>query len=273
MLGVGFDRITERLEECLAAETKLEQLDASILAKAFRGELVPQDSTDEPATVLLERVRAAREAASPSAAPGQQRIHARRAAAAPPTPRTTIADAPGTASPFLVRAANPTSFIDLPRADQLPLVHAALRGVGPVPTDAAVRLVADHLRERHLADFSRLRSDGPLYAAIEKTLDAAVRAKVLDRPQRGHVRALVPNPKDYTDADWRRCLEGALADRAETAPEPDEDNLIRAAAEWAVVNMGLVHQRLRSGGLVHQGLSRALRVGVRAAAIAASRAP
>ena len=40
---------------------QLEQLDQSILTKAFRGELVPQDPTDEPAAVLLDRIRAERE--------------------------------------------------------------------------------------------------------------------------------------------------------------------------------------------------------------------
>ncbi len=52
------------LEEELADEFKnLTTLDQSILAKAFRGELVPQDPNDEPASVLLERIRAQREAA------------------------------------------------------------------------------------------------------------------------------------------------------------------------------------------------------------------
>lgn len=40
----------------------IETLNQAILAKAFRGELVPQDPSDEPATVLLERIRAEREA-------------------------------------------------------------------------------------------------------------------------------------------------------------------------------------------------------------------
>ena len=43
------------------ATEKLEKLNQSILSKAFRGELVPQDPEDEPASVLLERIRAERE--------------------------------------------------------------------------------------------------------------------------------------------------------------------------------------------------------------------
>ncbi|MEW6416657.1 MAG: restriction endonuclease subunit S [Nitrospirota bacterium] len=36
----------------------INRLTQSVLAKAFRGELVPQDPNDEPASVLLERIRA-----------------------------------------------------------------------------------------------------------------------------------------------------------------------------------------------------------------------
>jgi type I restriction enzyme S subunit len=41
-------------------EQHLDHLHQSILAKAFRGELVPQEPSDEPASVLLERVHAQR---------------------------------------------------------------------------------------------------------------------------------------------------------------------------------------------------------------------
>lgn len=39
-------------------ETNIGLLEQAILAKAFRGELVPQDSNDEPAYILLERIKA-----------------------------------------------------------------------------------------------------------------------------------------------------------------------------------------------------------------------
>ena len=48
------DQIEERYKKARAYVDKLTQ---SILAKAFRGELVPQDPHDEPASALLERIR------------------------------------------------------------------------------------------------------------------------------------------------------------------------------------------------------------------------
>lgn len=50
-----FAKQTEIELQAIAAD--LDTLDQSVLAKAFRGELVPQDPTDEPASVLLERLR------------------------------------------------------------------------------------------------------------------------------------------------------------------------------------------------------------------------
>jgi type I restriction enzyme, S subunit len=57
----------EAVEERVhSSSERLDRIEQAALAKAFRGELVPQDPTDEPASVLLERIRAAR-AAEPSA--------------------------------------------------------------------------------------------------------------------------------------------------------------------------------------------------------------
>ncbi len=69
------EHIVRNIEEQLSATSEigadvaenlelLDQLDQSILAKAFRGELVPQDPNDEPASVLLDRIRTEREAQS-----------------------------------------------------------------------------------------------------------------------------------------------------------------------------------------------------------------
>jgi type I restriction enzyme S subunit len=49
-----------------AAQKRSAALRRSILELAFTGKLVPQDRDDEPASVLLERIRAEREAAEPS---------------------------------------------------------------------------------------------------------------------------------------------------------------------------------------------------------------
>ena len=64
--------IVNRINQYMDAIKKIEQLinytkeqaeylDQSILSKAFRGELVPQNPNDEPASILLERIRAERE--------------------------------------------------------------------------------------------------------------------------------------------------------------------------------------------------------------------
>lgn len=54
----------DRLEARLAtARRQVGQLTPSLLAKAFRGELVPQDPADEPASGLLKRLAAQRESA------------------------------------------------------------------------------------------------------------------------------------------------------------------------------------------------------------------
>ena len=55
------DAIENQVQE---AQAQLKMFEQAILAKAFRGELAPQDPNDEPASVLLDRIRAGRAASS-----------------------------------------------------------------------------------------------------------------------------------------------------------------------------------------------------------------
>lgn len=48
-----------------SAKQRLDRLSQALLAKAFRGELVPQDPNDEPAAELLKRIQAERLAQQP----------------------------------------------------------------------------------------------------------------------------------------------------------------------------------------------------------------
>jgi type I restriction enzyme, S subunit len=56
----AFAAIDRLASQVTSARRLIEHLDQAVLAKAFRGELVPQDPRDEPASVLLERINAAR---------------------------------------------------------------------------------------------------------------------------------------------------------------------------------------------------------------------
>ena len=63
--SLGSDRIEAQYKN---ARQQVDRLTPALLAKAFRGELVPQDPNDEPASVLLERVKEARSIAQPAKA-------------------------------------------------------------------------------------------------------------------------------------------------------------------------------------------------------------
>jgi type I restriction enzyme, S subunit len=65
------ERATAALGGCRQLESatsvskrQVASLRRSILARAFRGELVPQDTSDEPSSVMLERIAVERAASS-----------------------------------------------------------------------------------------------------------------------------------------------------------------------------------------------------------------
>ena len=76
--------LADQLEARLHVARKVvDRLTPALLAKAFRGELVPQDPGDEPTSVLLERIRAARQAEAGAGKPSRR---GRPKAAANPAP-------------------------------------------------------------------------------------------------------------------------------------------------------------------------------------------
>ena len=63
----------ERLEQRIqATRARVERLTPALLAKAFRGELVPQDPNDESAEVLLKRLRQSADDGETKRRPGRK---------------------------------------------------------------------------------------------------------------------------------------------------------------------------------------------------------
>ena len=79
-LGAAFAWINRLASEAISARKLIDHLDQAVLAKAFRGELVPQDPNDEPASVLLARIRegGSRRAWRASEQSSKRRTHAYR---------------------------------------------------------------------------------------------------------------------------------------------------------------------------------------------------
>lgn len=74
-----FSKANKVERQYLEAKARLDRLTQSILAKAFRGELVPQDPNDEPAEKLLERILAEKEQNQPKKATRKRATKAKTA--------------------------------------------------------------------------------------------------------------------------------------------------------------------------------------------------
>jgi type I restriction enzyme S subunit len=79
-INKAFAWINRLASEATSARKLIDHLDQAVLAKAFRGELVPQDPNDEPASALLERIRVERAAAPSRGAKVKRTKTPRRAA-------------------------------------------------------------------------------------------------------------------------------------------------------------------------------------------------
>ena len=69
----GQHLLLEKVSQSVSpAITRAGRLGREILERAFEGDLVPQDPTDEPASVMLERIRAARQVSDPAGKRGNR---------------------------------------------------------------------------------------------------------------------------------------------------------------------------------------------------------
>lgn len=80
------DRVRRELERTLKRAAHLRQ---ALLARAYSGKLVAQDPADEPASVLLDRIRAEREAQGGKVKRGTRRPRKAAEVAPPPAPAST----------------------------------------------------------------------------------------------------------------------------------------------------------------------------------------
>ena len=95
-------------KQCLEAKLRTDRLTQSILAKAFRGELVPQDPNDEPAEQLLAQIQLEREQALLKVKPNKKIIKRKAVPSAKATPKqsnspldVSIGDVDATLKPWL----------------------------------------------------------------------------------------------------------------------------------------------------------------------------
>ncbi|AQT74426.1 restriction endonuclease subunit S [Streptomyces sp. fd1-xmd] len=85
-LSTGMNRLRDSAANIRSRSAHLRK---SILRRAFRGQLVPQDPADEPAPVLLDRIRAEREAQGGKVKRGTRRPRKAAEAVPPPAPAST----------------------------------------------------------------------------------------------------------------------------------------------------------------------------------------
>ena len=145
------------------------------------------------------------------------------------------------------------AFENMSTLGQTEKVYEALFGIGPIPLSDGIVLVAEHLRSDGLADYKRLRMDGPLAKSIKKAITASLKKGYVDKPSRGRIRAVLADAAEYQPDEWGFCLLESLGDDLVT-----RDEAIRNAVLWAAENLGLSQRKVRKTSPVYKKLTRAI---------------
>lgn len=229
------DRLEARYQ---AARDKVEQLTPALLAKAFRGELVPQDPNDEPAAVLLERIKATRSAeAKPRPRAAVKPVAAPiKADAAATTDDSTTLDEIAAGLAEIIRKlprsplrkvefdpANghrpaPPDIDDYDRETLLGVIREVFTGSTQLDADGAIRAIARRL--------GYARTGARIHERLKNTLRVAVQRGILCNGQ-GEYRLDRRAIADYSQDE---CVAALLASMSRGWTEREE--AIRAAARY-----------------------------------------
>jgi len=229
-LFVVADQMEEKLKN---AEARVDKLTVSILAKAFRGELVPQDPNDPPASELLERIRAERAAPATT-----QKISTRTKKKSKDNlqslkvDQTEIAVKSASVEPLRksipeepTQTPTPTEQLYKPKeprfekSEVLPAFRKAIFRQNEIDELSLLRLVGNRLGVKRLSQ--------PIRAELESYINTAIRRKILIRDSNGFSAGT--STIQYYDDDYLIKVLGSVTKKGWQYPR---DYLIDEAAQY-----------------------------------------
>ena len=204
-------------EKLIHANLRINNLSASILSKAFRGELVPQNPNDEPAELLLKRIRAEREALAASKKKGKRTP--KKKSSPEKEANTQTDDTDGEAVPATAIQAEtiqsekkdktaklkqqPLAGLDrrFEKADVLQAFRKAIFHQTDIDKYALLRLVGQRLGVRRLS--RQIRQE------LESHIRTAMRRKIIARSDDGYT-SVTPTIQQYDDEDLIKVLKSVI---------------------------------------------------------------
>lgn len=92
---------------------------------------------------------------------------------------------------------------------------------------------------------------------VVDALNRGLKQGLFDRPKRGFVRAIYPEPGEYTEDDWIACVVNSL-----DLDPCSEHEACKRAFSWAQKKVGLDRKSLRRGSKIYRSLLQAVRTAV-----------
>lgn len=247
--------LADRIEARLAAAQRLvERLSPATLSKAFRGDLVPQDPNDEPASKLLERLKAGpTPAVTPRRAPVQPvqaKPEPRPALQEPAAPKAAQKADRSVRAPIANR--QPIPIDDTQRHDVLALIREVFATGGARDRDTALKEIATALGYERLGPHIR--------EVLSTDIRTAVRRGILHN-QGGSLTLLCRSIEDYERDFLKELFLAAISQNGRVWLE--RDDAIRLFTRWlgfrrtgATIDetaRSLINGLLRDGSLEKDG--------------------